>query len=47
MPMIDCPWCDGAATVDLESNTVGCAGCAITIDIAPDPATRAHLGVAA
>ncbi len=47
MPMIDCPWCEGAATVDMESNIVSCDGCAITVEIAPDPTPRADLGIAA
>lgn len=47
MPMIDCPWCGGAATVDLECNTVACNGCAITVEIAADPTTRADPGIAA
>jgi hypothetical protein len=36
MLTIDCPWCDGP--VAIEEDALECAGCAVRVEIAPDPA---------
>lgn len=46
MISIDCPLCDGAATTDAALTVVACDGCAVTIEIAPEPQVLA-LDVAA
>jgi hypothetical protein len=38
MITIDCPLCAGEATTDEALLTVSCAGCGVTIEVAPDPA---------
>jgi hypothetical protein len=40
MIRVECPWCDGPATVDGADETFECADCAIHVDIAPAPATE-------
>jgi hypothetical protein len=38
MIKVDCPWCDGSATVDVaEGDEFGCAGCAIRVELSSDP----------
>lgn len=38
MISIECPWCTGMATLDIEEgSTFQCALCAIDLEIAPDP----------
>ena len=39
MITIDCPLCAGEATTDETLSDMTCAGCGVTIDIAPDQAT--------
>jgi hypothetical protein len=40
MISIECPWCAGAGTVDVADGEVfNCSGCAIRVEIAPDPVT--------
>ncbi|MEZ0241097.1 MAG: hypothetical protein ACAH65_09885 [Chloroflexota bacterium] len=34
----DCPFCAGEATTDETLSDMTCAGCGVTVDIAPDPA---------
>ncbi len=41
MLVIECPWCAGSATVEVaESDMFECGGCAIRVEIAPDPLTE-------
>ena len=42
---IDCPWCDGPATV-VDEDGLECPTCAVRVEFAPDPAP-ATLDVAA
>jgi hypothetical protein len=38
MLTVECPWCAGSATVEVDDgDEFCCAGCAIKVDIAPDP----------
>lgn len=37
MPMTECPWCDGTATVDPGLTTLTCDDCLVAVQIAPDP----------
>ena len=37
MITIDCPLCAGEATTDETLSDMTCAGCGVTVDIAPDP----------
>jgi hypothetical protein len=39
MITIDCPLCAGEATTDETLSDMTCAGCGVTVDIAPDLAT--------
>jgi hypothetical protein len=39
MITIECPLCAGEATTDETLSDMTCAGCGVTVDIAPDPAT--------
>jgi len=40
---VDCPWCDGPATVEsADHDALSCAGCAIRVELAPDPAREAE-----
>jgi hypothetical protein len=35
---IECPWCAGAATVEVaDGNEFSCTACSIRVDIAPEP----------
>lgn len=36
MITIDCPLCAGEATTDESLSDTTCAGCGVTVDIAPD-----------
>ena len=38
MITIDCPLCDGEARTDEALTEVACAGCGVTVEVAPDPA---------
>jgi len=41
MLVIECPWCAGSATVEVaEGDAFECSGCAIRVEIAPDPFTE-------
>lgn len=38
MLTVECPWCAGPATVEVaDGDEFRCAGCAIKVEIAPDP----------
>ena len=38
MISVECPWCAGSATVDVaDGDEFTCTGCAIRVEIAPDP----------
>ena len=37
MTTIDCPWCDGPATLDAALTAVTCDGCGVHADVADDP----------
>ncbi len=37
MISVECPWCDGPATVELADDAFDCAGCAIRVELAPPP----------
>jgi len=38
MANVECPWCAGSATVEVaDGDGFSCAGCAIQVDIAPEP----------
>jgi hypothetical protein len=37
MITIDCPLCDGPATVDAAVTAVACDGCGVTVEVANDP----------
>ena len=35
---VECPWCAGSATIEVaEGDAFECSGCAIRVEIAPDP----------
>ena len=36
---VECPWCAGSATVEIADGdeAFSCAGCAIRVEIAPEP----------
>jgi len=38
MNHLDCPLCEGQATIDDELSAVRCDGCGVTVDVAADPA---------
>ena len=41
MMNVECPWCAGPATVEVgDGEGFACAGCAIRVEIAPEPAGR-------
>ena len=40
MIRVDCPWCDGPATVDSADETFECAECSIRVELAAPPATE-------
>ena len=40
MIRLECPWCDGPATVDSADEAFECAECAIRVELAPAPATE-------
>jgi hypothetical protein len=40
MIRLDCPWCDGPATVDNAGEAFECAECAIRVELAPPPTTE-------
>jgi hypothetical protein len=41
MISVECPWCAGSATIEVaEDDRFDCAGCAIRVEIAPDPITE-------
>ena len=37
MIQVECPWCEGPATVDGADEAFVCAECAIRVEIAPAP----------
>jgi uncharacterized Zn finger protein (UPF0148 family) len=38
---VECPWCAGAATVEVADGDVfECAACAIRVEIAPEPSAE-------
>ena len=37
MITIDCPLCDGPATVDTALTVVACDGCGVKVEVASDP----------
>jgi hypothetical protein len=37
---VECPWCDGPATIEIADDTFDCAECAIRVEIAPQPVTE-------
>jgi hypothetical protein len=38
MMNVECPWCAGAATVEVaDRDEFSCAACAIRVEFAPDP----------
>ena len=40
MISIECPWCAGVASIEVaEGDEFTCRGCAIRVEIAPDPVT--------
>ena len=46
MPMTECPWCEGTATLDADLTILACDGCGVAVEIAPDPATVLTLAAA-
>jgi hypothetical protein len=40
MIRVECPWCDGPATIEDADEAFECAGCAIRVELAPPPATE-------
>ena len=41
MMSVECPWCDGTATVEVvDGEEFNCPGCAIRVELAPDPITE-------
>jgi hypothetical protein len=40
MIRVECPWCDGPATVDSADEAFECADCAIRVELALPPATE-------
>ena len=41
MITVECPWCAGAASIEVaDGDEFSCAGCAIRVEIAPDPVTE-------
>ena len=40
MITLECPWCDGPATVDNAEEAFECAECSIRVEIAEPPATE-------
>jgi hypothetical protein len=37
---VECPWCAGSATIEVaDRDEFSCSGCAIRVEIAPDPVT--------
>ena len=37
MVTLDCPWCDGPMALEAEAGDAACEGCAIRVELAPDP----------
>jgi hypothetical protein len=39
MMVVECPWCAGSATVEVAEGADGfeCRGCAVRVEIAPEP----------
>lgn len=37
---VECPWCEGPATVAVADDAFECADCAIRVELAPQPATE-------
>jgi len=36
---VDCPWCDGSATIEVaDGDEFSCTGCAIRVEVAPESA---------
>ncbi len=46
MPMTECPWCEGTATVDRGLTTLACDDCQVVVQIAPDPTPLITLAAA-
>jgi hypothetical protein len=42
MMVVECPWCAGSATVEAAKggDTFECPGCAVRVEIAPEPASE-------
>jgi sarcosine oxidase delta subunit len=40
MMVVECPWCAGSATVEVAEggDAFECRGCAVRVEIAPEPA---------
>jgi hypothetical protein len=34
---VECPWCDGPATIEIAADAFDCAECAIRVELAPQP----------
>jgi hypothetical protein len=44
MITVECPWCAGPASVEVaDGDEFSCTGCAIRVEIAPEPAHEAAL----
>jgi hypothetical protein len=37
MTHLDCPWCTGTLELDEAFESVSCADCRVTVELAPDP----------
>ena len=37
---VECPWCDGPATIDVVDDAFECADCAVRVELAPQPTTE-------
>ena len=40
MISVECPWCDGPATIEISDDVFECAECAIRVELAPAPVTE-------
>jgi len=41
MISVECPWCAGSASVEVaDGHEFNCSGCAIRVELAPDPVTE-------
>ena len=46
MPMTECPWCEGTATIYPGLTTLACDDCLVVVQIAPDPTLIVTLAAA-